>query len=157
MSTNLKPLPEGLKNVKCKKGMLPVRWPIPYVPLMHLHEKQETEQIKVKLPDRTKFQMPTYGSGNNKEYLVHVIAVLHLVEQKGAAAEVKEAFAAVVAIRKEMNPFFNFPEDKTVAVKKARKKKLHELKESLKAKRGIAVELAQEAYKLFCCFIVGEA
>ena len=56
-----------------------------------------------------------------------------------------------------MSPFFNFPEDKTVAVKKARKKKLHELKESLKAKRGIAVELAQEAYKLFCCFIVGEA
>ncbi len=48
--------------------------------------------------------MPTYGSGNNKEYLIHIIAVLHLVEQRGTAAEVKEAFAALVAVGKEMSP-----------------------------------------------------
>ncbi len=59
--------------------------------------------------------MPTYGSGNNKEYLVRVIAILRLFEQKGTAAEVKEAFTALVKARKEMHPFFNFPEDKTVA------------------------------------------
>jgi hypothetical protein len=79
MSTNLKSPLEGLKNVDCKKGMLPVRPPIPYVPPTNLHKKRETEQIKVKLPNGTKFQMPTYGSGNNEEYLVHVIAVLRLV------------------------------------------------------------------------------
>ncbi len=82
MSTNLKSSPEGLRNTKCKKGTPPVRLPIPYVPPPNLHEKRETEQIKVKLPDGTKFQMPAYGIGNNKEYLVHVIAVLHLVKQK---------------------------------------------------------------------------
>ncbi len=65
--------------------------------------------------------MPTYGSGNNKEYLVHVIAALQLVEQKGTAAKVKEAFAALVKVRKEMSPFFNFYEDETVAKKEARK------------------------------------
>ncbi len=86
--------------------------------------------------------MPTHGSGNNKEYLVHVIAVLHLVEQKETAAKVREAFAALVAVRKKMSPFFNFPEDETVAAKEARKKKLNELNESLKAKKTIAVELA---------------
>jgi hypothetical protein len=43
--------------------------------------------------------MPTYGSGNNEEYLVHVIAVLRLIEQKRTAAEVKEAFAALVKVR----------------------------------------------------------
>ncbi len=43
-------------------------------------------------------QMPTYGSGNNEEYLVHVIAVLRLVEQKETAAEVKEAFTVLVAV-----------------------------------------------------------
>ncbi len=75
-------------------------------------------QIKVELPDRTRFQMPTYGSGNNKDYLIHIIAVLRLVKQKGTAAEVKEAFEALVAVRKEMSPFFNFPEDETVAAKK---------------------------------------
>jgi hypothetical protein len=35
--------------------------------------------------------MPTYGSGNNKEYLVQVIAILRLVEQNVTAAKVKEA------------------------------------------------------------------
>jgi hypothetical protein len=56
-----------------------------------------------------------------------------------------------------MSPFFNFPEDKTVAAKEARKKKLNKLNKSLKAKKSIAVELAQTAYKLFHCFVVGKA
>ncbi len=157
MSSSFKSLPEGLKNAKCKKGMPPIRPPIPYVPPTDLHEKQETEQIKVELPDGTKFQMPTYGSGNNKEYLVHVIAVLRLIEQKGTAAEVKEAFAALVKVRKEMSPFFNFPEDETPAEKEARKKKLANLNKSLKAKKSFVVDQAQKTYELFHCFVVGKA
>jgi hypothetical protein len=82
MSSNLKSPPEGLKNAKCEKGMLPIRPPILYVPLTDLLEKRETKQIKVELPDRTKFQIPTYGSGNNEEYLVHIITILQLVKQK---------------------------------------------------------------------------
>jgi hypothetical protein len=142
MSSNLKSPPEGLKNAKCKKSTPPVRPPIPYVPLTDLHEKQETKQIKVKLPDGTKFQMPTYGSGNKEEYLVHVITVLQLVKQKGTAAKVKEAFAALVKVRKEMSPFFNFPEDKSATKKEARKKKLTELNEFLKVKKSFVVEQA---------------
>jgi hypothetical protein len=136
---------------------LPVRPPIPYVPPTNLHKKQETEQIKRELLDGTKFQMPTYGSGNNEEYLVHVIIILCLIEQKGTATEVKEAFAALVAVRKEMSPFFNFPEDKTSAEKDSRKKKLADLNKSLKAKKSFVVKLAQKAYELFCCFAVGKA
>ncbi len=101
--------------------------------------------------------MPTYGSGNNKEYLVHIITILRLVEQKGTAAKVKESFAVLVAVRKEMSPLIKFPEDKTVAQKEARKKKLSKLNKALKAKKVIAVEQAQRAYKLFRCFVVGEA
>ncbi len=56
-----------------------------------------------------------------------------------------------------MIPFFNFPEDETVAAKEARKKKLNQLNESLKAKKTFAVERAQKAYELFSCFFVGEA
>jgi hypothetical protein len=89
MSSNLKSPLEGLKIAECEKGTPPVRPPIPYIPPTDLHKKQETEQIKIKLPNRRKFQMPTYGSGNNKEYLIHIIAVLRLVEQKGTAAKVK--------------------------------------------------------------------
>jgi hypothetical protein len=157
MSASLKSPLEGLKNVECEKGTPPIRPPIPYVPPTDLHKKRETEQIKVELPDETKFQMPTYGSGNNGENLVHVIAILRLVEQKGTAAEVKEAFAALVKVRKEMSPFFNFPEDETPAKKEARKKKLANLNESLKAKKSFAVDQAQKANKLFCCFVLGEA
>jgi hypothetical protein len=67
ISSNLKSLPEGLKNPECKKGTPPVRPPIPYVPLTDLLEKWKTKQIKVELPDGTYFQMLFYGSGNNKE------------------------------------------------------------------------------------------
>jgi hypothetical protein len=126
-------------------------------PLTNLHEKQETKQIKVKLPDKTKFQMPTYGYGNNKEYLIHVISILRLVEQKGTAAEVKKAFAVLVKVRKDMSPFFNFPEDETPAEKETRKKKLANLNKSLKAKKSFAVNQAQKAYELFHCFVVGKA
>ena len=70
MSSNLKSSPEGLKNAECEKGTSPVRPPIPYVPPTDLHEKWETEQIKVKLPNGTKFQIPTYRTGNNKEYIL---------------------------------------------------------------------------------------
>jgi hypothetical protein len=31
------------------------------------------EQIKVEIPNKMKFQMPTYGSGNNEEYHLHVM------------------------------------------------------------------------------------
>ena len=91
MSSSLKSPPEGLKNAECKMGTPPVRPPIPYVPLTDFLKKWETEQIKVELPNGTKFQMPTYGSGNNEEYLVQVIAILRLVEQNVTAAKVKEA------------------------------------------------------------------
>jgi hypothetical protein len=157
MSMNLKSPPEGLQNTKCKKGTPPVRPPTPYVPPTDLHEKQETEQIKVKLPGGTKFQMPTYRTGNNEEYPVHVITILHLVEQKGTTARVKEVFAAFVAVRKEISPLLELPDDKTATEKEARKKNLNNLKEALKAKKDIAVEKAQKAYKLFRCFIAGKA
>ncbi len=158
MSTNLKSPPEGLQTAKCEKGMPPVRPPIPYVPPTDLHEqKWETEQIKVELPNGTKFPMPTYGTGNIEEYLIHVIAILHLVEQKETAAKVKEAFAAFIAVRKEMSPLLVFPDDKTTSKKEAKSKKLSNLKKALKAKKDVAVEKAQEAYKLFRCFVVGKA
>jgi hypothetical protein len=83
MSSNLKSPPEGLKNAECEKGKLIAQPPIPYVPPLELHKKQETEQIKVKMPDGTNFQMAAFGYGNNEEYLVHVIAILRIIKKKG--------------------------------------------------------------------------
>jgi hypothetical protein len=157
MSRNLKSPLEGLQNSECVKGTPSVRPPIPYVSLPDLHEKCETEQIKVELPNGTRFQMSTYGTGNKEEYLVHVIAVMHLIEQKGTAAEVKEAFAALVEVRKKMSPHFNFPDNNTVSKKQEQENKLNKFKETLKAKKDFAVAEAQKAYELFCCFVVSEA
>jgi hypothetical protein len=70
MSANLKSPPKGLKDLECKKGTLTVRPPNPYVPPINLHEKRDTEKIKVKFPDETSFQMSAFGQGNNEEYLV---------------------------------------------------------------------------------------
>ena len=134
--------------------MPPVRPPIPYVPPTYLLKKRETKQIKVELPDVTKFQMPTFGCGNTKDYLVHSIAILRLVEQKGTAVEVQEAFAALVAVRKEMSPFFNFPEDKTVATKKQERRSPTSLTNPSRPRNHCCQTGPEglQAFLLLCCW-----
>ncbi len=100
--------------------------------------------------------MPTYETGNNNKYLVHFIAILHLVKQKGTASKAKEASTAFLAVRNEISLLLKFPDDKTVTEKEAGEKKLNDLKEALQAKKDVAVEKAQKAYELFHCFVVGK-
>jgi hypothetical protein len=77
MSSNLKSQPEGLKPLECKKGKSVAQPPILYVLPSDLIKKRETKQIKVKMPDGTNFAMAAFAYGTNKDYLVHIIAVLH--------------------------------------------------------------------------------
>ena len=39
--------------------------------------------MKVKLPDDSHISVPIFSSGNNEEYIVHIVAVLRIIEQKG--------------------------------------------------------------------------
>ncbi len=78
MSSSLK----SQKASKCKKGKSGVRPPIPYVPPTDLIEKQDSKQIKVKMPDGTNFSIAAFTSGANKDYFVHVIAVLCIIKKK---------------------------------------------------------------------------
>jgi hypothetical protein len=55
-----------------------------------------------------------------------------------------------------MRPYFQFPEDETKATKEIQKQMLSEYKEILKAKKGFAIAETQKAYKMFCCFVVGD-
>jgi hypothetical protein len=155
MSSNLKSPPKGLMNSECKKGKLVAQPPILYVPPTNLHKRQETELIKVKMPDGTNFQMAAFAYGNNEEYIVDLIAVLCIIEQKGMALDITKAFHALVEVRREMTPLFEFPEDKTEAEKEIWKQSLSKYKEILKAKRSDMAAEAQKAYEVFCCFIVG--
>jgi hypothetical protein len=64
--------------------------------------------------------MAAFPYRNNKEYLVHVIAVLRIIKQNGMELDVRKAFQALVQVRKEMKPLFKFPEDETEAQKEIR-------------------------------------
>jgi hypothetical protein len=83
MSTSLKS-PDGLKDAECKKGQLSYWLPIMYVPVVDIvMPKEESQLFKVKLPDTSHLNMPTYSHGNNEEYLAHIGAVLCIIDQKG--------------------------------------------------------------------------
>jgi hypothetical protein len=83
MSTSLKS-PDRLKDAECKKGQLSHRPPIPYVPVIDIITPKEEPQIfKIKLPDASHLSMPIYSRWNNKEYLMHIFAVLRVIVQKG--------------------------------------------------------------------------
>jgi hypothetical protein len=79
MSTNLKSL-DVLKDAECEKGQLSQRPPIPYVPLVDVvTPKEEPQVLKVKLPDASHISVPIVSHGNNKEYLMHIVAVLQII------------------------------------------------------------------------------
>ena len=86
-------VPEGLKDSECEKGNLGARPPIPYVPPTDLLQaKENSDSIKLKLPDGTVISMTIFAKGNPEEYLQHVIAVLRLINQKGLDVKCREGY-----------------------------------------------------------------
>jgi hypothetical protein len=96
MSTSLKS-PDGLKDAECEKGQLSHQPPILYVPVVDIVMPKEEPQIfKIKLPDASHLSMPIYSRGNNEEYLVHIVAVLRVIKQKGLPKKCRVLAKAVV-------------------------------------------------------------
>jgi hypothetical protein len=58
--------------------------------------KEEPQVFKIKLPDVSHLSMPIYSHGNNEEYLVHIVAVLRVIEQKGLPKKCRVLAKAVV-------------------------------------------------------------
>jgi hypothetical protein len=108
------------------------------------------------MPDGINFQIAAFAYGNIKDYLIHVIAVLSIIELKGMALDIKNAWGAIVAVRMEMKPYFEFPENETEAEKEDWKQTLSEYKEILKAKKSFVVNETQKAYKVFHSFVIGD-
>ena len=119
---NIKGTQEVLKDNECERGNVVNRPPIPYVPPTDPYKKRDTEQIKVKLPDGTHFQMSAFRAGNNEEYIEHVISVLCLLDQKGIKSDILKAFNAVKEIAKKLEPLATpLPTNATKSVKEERK------------------------------------
>ncbi len=96
MSTSLKSL-DGLKETEHQKGQLSHWPPIPYIPVIDIvMPKEEPHIFKIKLPDASHLSMPIYSRGNNKEYLAHIVAVLHVINQKGLPKKCRVLAKAVV-------------------------------------------------------------
>jgi hypothetical protein len=96
MSTTLKAL-DGLKNSECKKGQLSNRPSIPFVTETDIvMSKVEPQVLKVRLPNNSHLNMPIYSCGNTKEYLMHIVAVLCIIKQKGLDIKCRKTGKAVV-------------------------------------------------------------
>jgi hypothetical protein len=96
MSTSRKS-PDGLKDPECKKGQLSHWLPIPYIPVVDIvMPKEEPQNFKIKLPDASHLSVPIYSRGNNEEYLVHIVVVLQVIEQKGLPKKCQVLAKAVV-------------------------------------------------------------
>jgi hypothetical protein len=102
MRGNVKSPAEGLKDAECERGFITTRPPIPYVAPVDPYEKQEKTEIKTKLPDRTNYQMVPFRSGSNKDYVNHIIAMIHLVEQKDFENSVEKVFVAAFKIEEKV-------------------------------------------------------
>jgi hypothetical protein len=83
--------------------------------------------------------MPAFGQGNNEKYLVHFIAIKHLLEQKGTIKDIVKVFQAIVEVRKQLEPLLEAPEGKTKTKKEKQRKKLSAIKEDLKAARKLVI------------------
>ncbi len=58
----------------------------------------------MKLPDGKKITMSAFRTGNNEEYLNHVIAMFCLLEQKGVQADILKAFKVVKESKEKIEP-----------------------------------------------------
>jgi hypothetical protein len=96
MSTTLK-APKGLKNSECEKGQLSNQPPILYVAETDIVTSNEEPQVlKVKLLDNSHLNMPIFSQVNTEEYLAPIVAVLHIIKQKGLDAKCRKLGKAVV-------------------------------------------------------------
>ncbi len=57
--------------------------------------KEVQEALKIKLPDGIVFNLSIFSRGSIKEYLAHVVVVLHLISQKGLDMQCRKLAKAV--------------------------------------------------------------
>jgi len=155
---NVKGTQEVLKDNECERGNVVNRPPILYVPPVDPHKKRDTEQIKVKLPDGTHFQMSAFWARNNEEYIEHVISVLRILDQKGIKFNILKAFKVVAKITKKLKPLtIPLPANAPKLVKEEQKLQKSIATEELQTTREGAIVEITKAYELVRNYFVGES
>jgi hypothetical protein len=75
---------EGLKDQEYKKGSSK-HPPIPYVPVVDLVQdvmKAKERPMKIKLPDKTKIQVPIWHSGMPEAFFIQVCEAISACKRK---------------------------------------------------------------------------
>ncbi len=104
MTTTLKS-PKGLKDSKCKKLQLSSQPPLPYVPPTNLvTNKESSENLKIKLPDGTIFNMTIFSQGKTKEYLAHVVTKELNVQCRKLGKTVNKLAGTLENLQKSIRP-----------------------------------------------------
>jgi hypothetical protein len=161
MSTSLKS-PDGLKDGECKIAQLSHRPPIPYVPVVDVvMPKEEPQLYKVKLPDASQLSIPIYSRGNNEEYLVHVVTVLPIIEQKGLPKKCRVLAKAVVRRSKVLKNLQEAAESRdTVSMSvdvQARKVEIEQTQHMLQESQKAHNKAIAETYKQLRNLLSGDA
>ncbi len=101
--------------------------------------KEAPESLKIMLPDKTVFNMSIFSQGNTKEYLAHVVTVLHLINQKGLDVLGRKLAKAVDKLARTLENLHKAVGTKGVVPK--------DEMESHKLEIGQTQEMLQEAQK----------
>jgi hypothetical protein len=74
--------------------------------------------------------MSAFDQGNNEEYLAHIIAIKHLLEQKRTVQDIGNAFQVIVEVRKQLELLLEALEGKMKAEKDEQRKALSAIKKT---------------------------
>jgi hypothetical protein len=160
MSTTLK-TPEGLKDSKCKKGQLSNWPPILYVPPTDLVTTMEApENLKIKLPNGTVFNMSIFSRGNTEEYLEHIVAGLPLINQKELDVQCRKLAKAVDKLAGTLKNLLKTAESKTTVLfdddMEARKLEIEQTQQILKEAQKAHNRAIAKTYELLRNLLSGD-
>jgi hypothetical protein len=158
MSASAKIPAEEIKDSECEQGTI-VNWPlIPYTAPVDPYKKQEKTKIKVKLPDKTNYQMVPFCTGSNEDYVYHINAMIQLIQQKEleSSAEkvcviISDTLDKIWPLQKKLNMAKYDQENKSP------KKKIKTTEKDLDKATKTALAEIVKAYELFCIYFVDKA
>jgi hypothetical protein len=101
MSTS-KAVLEGHKNQECEKGNWKKRPPIPYAPVVDEVQEAITKgkeySYKIKLPNKTEFNVHIWDTGTQEAFLIHVQQAKSTCKMKGLFQDYNDAIEAELEI-----------------------------------------------------------
>ena len=95
-----KAVPEGLKHVKCKRGVGGKNSPIHYIPEQDpiqeaLVTKHQPMFFKLSLPSENEMRMMRWASGTPEHFLIHVQGAIHVIKEMELDTKFQVAVMAV--------------------------------------------------------------